>query len=177
MKGMNFWWIGYSTWMTEWWWNEMSFWFKGFALIQKILSFHPHSVISSSFLSDETDGNEVKMSRMTIEWNLFIVIFIPWHSNMFSNDWGMTEWGRMMVFLKVNKKTEFWDTSHSGIIPSFQPHSSELLKNGKIYKKGMMLKWQKWPLNDLIWCCLFKRDSTILNHSDPIPVIPDSFWQ
>ena len=175
MKGMNFWWIGYSTWMTEWWWNEMSFWFKGFAFIQKILSFHPHSVISSSFLSDETDGNEVKMSRMTIEWNLSIVIFIPWHSNMFSNDWGMTEWGRMMVFLKVNKKTEFWDTSHSGIIPSFQPHSSELLKNGKIYKKGMMLKWQKWPLNDLIWCCLFKRDSTILNHSEDIPVIWASF--
>ena len=121
MKGMNFWWIGYSTWMTEWWWNEMSFWFNGFALLQKYPSFHPHSVISSSFLSDETDGNEVKMSRMTIEWNLSIVIFISWHSNMFSNDWGMTEWGWMMVFLKVNKKNwilghlSFW---YHSIIPT-----------------------------------------------------------
>ena len=102
MKGMIIWWIGYLTWMTEWWWNEMSFWFKGFALIQKYLSFHPHSVISSSFLSDETDGNEVKMNRMTIEWNLCIVVFIPWHSNIFSNDEGMTEWGQSHPIIHWN---------------------------------------------------------------------------
>ena len=39
----------------------------------------------------------------------------------------------------------------------------------------MSLEWHEWPLNDLIWCCLFKRDSSILNHSDLIPLHSSSF--
>ena len=39
----------------------------------------------------------------------------------------------------------------------------------------MSFEWQEWPLNGLICCCLFIRDSTILNHSEDIPVIWASF--
>ena len=109
--------------MMGWWWNEVYFRTKGLALNQKYPSFHPHSVIPSSFLNDETDWNEVRMSRMTTEWYPSIVIFIPCHFLAFWNDQGMTEWGGMMVFLEVDKNTEFWDTSHPATIRSFQPHS------------------------------------------------------
>ena len=123
MNRMTIWPLGHSHGMMEWWWNEVYFRTKGLALNQKYPSFHPHSVIPSSFLNDETDWNEVRMSRMTTEWYPSIVIFIPCHFLAFWNDQGMTEWGGMMVFLEVDKNTEFWDTSHPATIRSFQPHS------------------------------------------------------
>ena len=131
MNIMTIWPIGHSHGMMEWWWNEVYFRTKGLALNQKYPSFHPHSVIPSSFLNDETDWNEVRMSRMTIEWYPSIVIFIPCHFLAFWNDEGMTEWGGMKVFLEVDKNTEFWDTSHPATIRSFQPHSF-VLKLSKI---------------------------------------------
>ena len=67
MNRMNISPIGYSHGMMKLWWNEVYNRTKGLAFIQKYPSFHPHSVIPSSFLNDETDWNEVRMSRMTIE--------------------------------------------------------------------------------------------------------------
>ena len=131
MNRMTIWPIEHSHGMMEWWWNEVNFRTKGLALNQKYPSFHPHSVIPSSFLIEETEWNEVRMSRMTTEWYPSIVIFIQCHFLAFWNDKGMTEWGGMMVFLKVDKNTEFWDTSHPATIRSFLPHSF-VLKLSKI---------------------------------------------
>ena len=83
--------------------------------------------------------NEVKMSRMTQEWYLSIVIFISCHSEMTGND-GM---GRNEAVFLGEEKTGFRDTSHSTIIPTF---------------RLSFLKWAwmtaKWPWKILIGCCL-----------------------
>ena len=153
MNRMTIWPIGHSQGMMEWWWNEVYFRTKGLALNQKYPSFHPHSVIPSSFLNDETDWNEVRMSRMTTEWYPSIVIFIPCHFLAFWNEKGMTEWGGMMVFLEVDKNTEFWDNSHPATIRSFQPHSflwnwakEYVIVHGNISDFG----WS-WTLPDIDW--------------------------
>ena len=86
MNGMIIWCIWFWQRMTKWWWNEGDFWIKGFALLQKYPSFHPHSVIPTAFWNDESERNGVKMNGMPSDWYLSIVIFIPGHSELTEND-------------------------------------------------------------------------------------------
>ena len=63
-------------------------------------------------------------------------------------------------------------SAHSWVIQTFQTHPN----NTRIL---IFLKWQQndqeWHLNEWIRCCLLYRDSTWFIHSDPIPLIPESF--
>ena len=160
MAGMIMWWIGYWPGMTEWWWNEMNSRTKGFALVQKYPFISPHSVIPSSFWNDETAWNEGKCTRMTSEWYLSIVIFIPCHSRHFqmTKEWRNEEkWG---CFWRGRKKWIQRCLSfchHSIIQVSFRKKLILPFQIELNLEWGMMLKWQECPLNDLIWCCLFKE--------------------
>ena len=93
MKGMIVSWIRYWLGMTEWCRNEMNFRIKGFAFILKYPFISPHSVIPSSFINEKIAQNDVKMTRMTIEWYLSIVVIIPCHSQMTKEWWNEEEWG------------------------------------------------------------------------------------
>ena len=117
---------------------------------KNIPSFHPHSVISTSFLSDQTAQNEVKMGKLTLEWNLTIVIF---HSRSFKyikNEEGMTEWRGMREVLEGERKV---NSEKPIILPSFYPFLRHLALHN--LPSQMSMEWQSnEPQIILIRCCL-----------------------
>ena len=101
--------------------------------------------------------------------------------------------GRNEAVFSEWKKSEFLDIPHLTLILTFKSHSQLILLTPEsvchfwfIRKKTYFMivewsqnveEWQECPLNGLIWCCLFRRDSTILNHSEGIPIIWGLEWQ
>ena len=81
-------------------------------------SFHPHSVIPTSFLSDQTAQNGVKMGKLTLKWNLSIVIFHSCSFKHIRNEDGMTEWGGMREVLERERKI---NSEKPTILSSFYP--------------------------------------------------------
>ena len=71
--------------------------------------------------------------------------------------------GNEVIFLNQGKTLD----SETHLIPQSFGHS--IFEELNLF--WMSLEWRKWLLNDLICCCLFRRDSTILNHSEVISVI------
>ena len=139
--------------MTEW--GEMKGYFltKTKPLISKFISFLHHSVIPSQYLIHG-------MIIPFICWSFLLLEVIPVSfkfqtESLFSGWSGMTgmtsEWFNMLLSL--------YKRQHH--IKSFRGHSCHL----------SIIPHHEWPLNGLICCCLFIRDSTILNHSEHIPVI------
>ena len=85
---------------------------------KNIPSFHPHSVIPTSFLSDQTAQNGVKMGKLTLEWYLSIVIFHSCSFKYIKNEEGMTEWGGMREVLETERKI---NSEKPIILTSFYP--------------------------------------------------------
>ena len=86
MNGMVMWRRGYWWGMTEWWQNEEDFRIKGFALLQKYHSFHPHPVILRHSRMIKLIGMEWKWMGCPLNEIPPFFIFIPWHSRMIRND-------------------------------------------------------------------------------------------
>ena len=149
MNGMIILWIGYWDGMRAWWWNESHFIIQGIALLQKYPSFHPHSVIPTSFLNDETALNEVKMNRMTLEWYSSIVIFIPCHSKHskmkkeWRNEW---EW-RWFWKWTINWILRYMSFCHHSIIPAS-------FHFGKSFSLWNELEWGRMGWEWLTRCCI-----------------------
>ena len=133
-------------------------------------SFHPHSVIPTSSLSDKTAQNAVKMCKMTLEWNLSIVIFHSCSFKHIRNEEGMTEWGGMRGVLEGERKI---NSEKPIILPSFYPFLRHLALQVSFQpskeKFAITTEWhqngEKWPWNEWIRCGLFYRDHTWFIHS------------
>ena len=164
MYGMIILWIVYWEGMREWWWNDAHFRTQGFALLQKYLSFHPHSVIPTSFLNDRNAWNEVKMKRMTLKWYPSIVICIPCHSkhSKMMKEWrNVWEW-RWFWKWTTNLILRYISFCHHSIIPtSF--HFGKSLEEMRLEWAGMRengvgmdyplycqndIQMMEWHLND-----------------------------
>ena len=110
------WRIWYWHGMTKWGWNERDFRIKGFALLRKNPSFHPHSVIPTSFLNDEAARNDVRMKSLHCNVSLLVILnILKWHR--------MTKWGGMRVFFEEQKNM---DSKIPVILLSFCPFLSHL---------------------------------------------------
>ena len=107
-------------------------------------SFHPHSVIPTSSLSDKTAQNAVKMGKMTLEWNLSIVIFHSCSFKHIRNEEGMTEWRGMREVLEGERKV---NSEKPIILPSFYPFLRHLTLHN--LPSQMSMEWQvKWASNN-----------------------------
>ena len=121
---------------------------QGFCLGSRIsihfTSFHHFS----SFLNDETAWNEVEMTRMALEWNLSIVIFISSHSRppQMTKEWrNEEEW---WCFGEADKNwiQRYPSFRHHLIIPiSFK---QELSHAKRVWDDSGKLQKIKWHLND-----------------------------
>ena len=131
------------------WWNDvgMGDYLESMVLpcFKNISSFWPHSVISTSFLSDQTAQNDVKMGKLTLEWNLSIVIFHSCSFKCIKNEEGMTEWGGMREVLETERKinsekpiilTSFYPfLRHLALQVSFGPSTKKFAINSEWHQK------------------------------------------
>ena len=95
---------------------------------QHIKSFRSHSFHSRLILK--------RMSSSEIEWDKMTEMTSEWFNMVLS-----------LLKRQQHIKSFIGHSFHSRLIQK-RMSSSEI-------EWGMMLNWQKWPLNDLIWCCLF----------------------
>ena len=127
-------------------------------------------------------GNNAKMTGMTSEWFNMVLSLLKrqqhikpfrshsFHSTLILKECCFANWIRNDA--KMTEMTSKWFNIVLSLlkrqqhIKSFRGHSihSRLILKKKSSLEidlklewGMMFKWQECPLNDLIWCCLFKE--------------------
>ena len=111
--------------MIKWRQNEGDFRIKGFALLQKSPSFHPHPVILRHSWMMKLVGMEWKWMECLMNEVPPFFIFIPWHSRMMRNDgmrrnesdFGTEQKNWILRCLSFCHHSVIWSSFRNGIIP------------------------------------------------------------